>query len=33
MEFLNASVRTEMPSFNKVMPHDQDADFHTFTIH
>ena len=33
MEFLNASVRKKMPSFNKVMPHDQDTDFHTFTIH
>ena len=33
MEFLIASVRTKMPSFNKVMPHDQDTDFHTFTIH
>ena len=21
-----------MPSYNKVMPHDQDTDFHTFTI-
>ena len=33
MEFLNASVRTKMPPFIKVMPHDQDTDIHTFTIH
>ena len=37
-ELLNASVITKMPSFDKVMPHDQmhqlvkNTDFHTFVI-
>ena len=35
---LHASVRTKMPSSDKIMPHDQmhwfrDTDFHTFAIH